>query len=354
MRRALLAAGLTAAFLLSGVATASAEAFRLSIGAGQPADSAIWLAAMRDWMAPEIAKRVAERTDHEINWVDGFGGTICKMGDCLEAIETGLIDIADAHANFEPAKLMANNFGMFVPFGAADPMIAAKAAQRVYDNVPELAERREEEYNQIFITTGVVGTYHLLTNFPWEKLDDLKNHKIAAAGPNAPWLAAVGAIPVQSALGEAYTALQTGVYEGWIMIPDGVAGFKLHEVAKHYVLANFGAIPNMVISINKDTWEGLPKEVRDIIMEVGREFPEAAARMVTDKQERSLQTMRDAGVEIREMSDQDRREWAARLPEIPKERTAEIEAAGQPSQTVAEYLKALKELGVELPRDWAL
>ena len=62
-----------------------------------------------------------------------------------------------------------------------------------------------------------MGNYNLVTTFSWGKGEQLKGRKIAAAGPNVPWVQAIGAIPVQSNLNEAYTSLQTGVYQGWVL-----------------------------------------------------------------------------------------------------------------------------------------
>ena len=117
----------------------AAKNFRLTIGAGHPAKAAIWIATMRDFFEPEVKKRVEASTDHTIEWVEGYGGSVAKLGECLEAVETGLLDIADLHVPFEPSKLMAYNFPYFVPFGQPDPEKAAAAARKVYDDYPQLA-----------------------------------------------------------------------------------------------------------------------------------------------------------------------------------------------------------------------
>jgi TRAP-type C4-dicarboxylate transport system substrate-binding protein len=338
----------------AGASTATADTFRLTIGSGHPADAAIWITTMRDFMAPEIAKRVAAKTGHKIEWVSAYGGSVCKLGECLEAVESGLVDIADLHVPFEPTKLMAQNFPYFVPFGTPDPVVAARAARKVYDSVPELKKMLETKYNQVFLAIGTVGNYNMLTTFAWDKVEQLKGHKIAAAGPNIPWLQAVGSIPVQSNLNEAYTSFQTGVYEGWIMFPDATVGFKLHEVAKNYTFTDFGAIPNVLITINKDTWKKLPKQVQDIMLEVGKEFTEVESKAALEKSQKSVEIMKAAGVNVRALSDAEKAKWANALPDIPNQRTAEINKAGQPCQAIGAYIKALKEAGVKLPRDWKI
>lgn len=345
---------LVASIAVCAAATSSvyADNFRLTIGAGHPADAAVWITALRDFFAPEVSKRVAAKTGHTIEWVGAYGGSVCKLGECLEAVESGLLDVADLHVAFEPAKLMAHNFPYFVPFGTPDPRVAAAAARKVYDRVPELKDILEKKYNQIFLAVGAVGDYNLVTTFAWDKVEQLKGKKIAAAGPNIPWLQAVGAVPVQSNLNEAYTSFQTGVYEGWIMFPDATVGFKLHEVAKNYTFTDFGAISNVVIAINKDTWRKLPKEVQAIMLEVGKEFTTVQTQMGYDKGVASVATMKAAGGNVRSLSDAEKAKWANALPDIPNERIAEINKAGQPGKAIAEYIKALHEAGVKLPRDW--
>jgi TRAP-type C4-dicarboxylate transport system substrate-binding protein len=334
-----------------GASPALADNFRLTIGSGHPADAAVWITAMRDYFAPEVAKRAAAK-GHKIEWVNAYGGSVCKLGECLEAVESGLVDIADLHLAFEPAKLMAHNFSYFVPFGSPDPAITAKASRQVYDRVPELKKMLEDKYNQIFLAVGSVGNYGLVTTFAWDKVEQLKGKKIAAAGPNIPWLRAVGAVPVQSNLNEAYTSFQTGVYEGWVMFTDATVGFKLHEVAKNFTVTDFGAMSPVVITINKDTWRKLPKDLQEILLDVGKEFTTVQPRMSNEKAAASVATMKAAGANVRSLSDAEKVKWAMALPDIPSERTAEINKAGQPGRAVAEYIKAIKEAGVKLPRDW--
>jgi TRAP-type C4-dicarboxylate transport system substrate-binding protein len=340
------------ALVLSGAA--QAETFRLTIGAGHPADASIWITTMRDFLAPEIAKRVEQKTGHKIEWVNAYGGSVCKLGECLEAVESGLVDIADLHVPFEPTKLMAHNFPYFVPFGTPDPVIAARAARKVYDTVPGLHKILETKYNQVFIAIGTVGNYNLLTTFPWDKVAQLKNRKIAAAGPNIPWLKAVGAVPVQSNLNEAYTSFQTGVYDGWVMFPDAVVSFKLQEVAKNYTLTDFGAVPNVLITMNKDTWKKLPKAVQDIVLEVGKEFTEVESKAASDKGQRSIATMKEGSANVRVLGYDEKVVWANALSDIPNERAAEINKAGQSGEAIAAYIKALKEAGVKMPREWTV
>lgn len=341
---------LAVAVLLPG--TAPAETFRLVIGAGHPVDASVWITPMRDFFQVEVKKRVEAKTPHKIEWVEAYGGSIAKLGEVLEAVESGLMDIGDLHVPFEPAKLMAHNFPYFIPFGTPDPVMAAKAARKVFDDTPQLREILEKKYNQVYLATGAVGNYNLVTTFPWEKVEQLKGRKIAAAGPNIPWVQAIGAVPVQSNLNEAYTSLQTGVYQGWVMFPDAIISFKLHEVAKYYTFTDFGAIPNVMITINQNTWKKLPKEVQEIFREVGKQYHLVQTPLGAAKGERSVKAMKDAGCTVRNLTWEEKVKWANALPDIPKDRAAEITKAGMPGGVVAAYYRNLKADGFKFPREW--
>lgn len=344
-----IAAASAAAVILA--TPAAADSFRLSIGSGHPV-TATWIATMHEAFQQRISERVAAETDHEIEWTEAFGASVCKLGECLEAVETGLLDVTQVQTPFEPAKLQAQNFAYFVPFGTPDSRVCAKAANQVYDEIPAMKAMFEERYNQVFLATSCASNYGILTTFPWETVEQIAGHKIAAAGPNAPWYDGTGVVVVQASLNEAYTSLQTGVIDGYTNYSDGAVSFKLTEVAKYWTYTDFGAIPASIITINKDTWEGLPPEVQTIFQEAADEWSSYLAETAIKKQEEADAIIRETGGTVSRLSDEQKQAWAAGLQNLPRIRTDEINDNGQPGEAVYAYVEALKEHGHSFPRDW--
>lgn len=341
---------IASAFCLGLTAPANAEVIRLSIGSGHP-PTAAWVETTQKFFVPEVTRRAAE-AGFEIEWTEAYGGSVCKLGECLEATQLGLLDVGHVVTPFDPSKLMANNFSYFVPFGPSDPRLASKVFWEVYERVPKLKTRLSDEFNQVYIGVGAVGNYGLSTTFAWSNVDQLVGHKIAAAGPNLPWLEGTGLVPVQTNLNEAYTALQTGVYDGWIMFPDAVVSFKLSEVAKHFADMDFGASLSPLITMNRDAWNDLPEKVQQIFLEVGRDWNVHNGKVIAEKQEAALETMRGQGVTIVDVPDDQKAAWAKSLPNLPKIRTEEINAAGQPGEAVYTYVEVAQEMGHTFARDW--
>lgn len=156
-------------------------------------------------------------------------------------------------------------------------------------------------------------------------------------------------MPVQSSLVDAYTSLQTGVYDGWIMFPSGVMNFKLYEVSKYYTEIGFGAITWHGLTINSRRFERLPKEVQDILLEVGREYEEQTGIVNEANYAKQIAQLKELGAIVNQIDDSVRVEWATSLKDWPKEKAKELDAAGLPG---TEVLKAALEEAEKLGHKW--
>jgi TRAP-type C4-dicarboxylate transport system substrate-binding protein len=351
VKRQMAGAAVASVVMLMAGSAAESATYKLTIAAGH-VQAGLWVATIKNFFMPRVAERSAKETSHAIEWTEGWGGSLCKIGECLEAVESGLVDIADVHVPTEPAKLMPHNVFYYAPFGAPDPRVGAKVAAAMYDKVPELRTMLEQRYNQVFVGAGIVGNYGLVTNFTWNSVADLKGRKIAAIGPNFPWLQGTGAIPVQSNLNEAYTAMQTGVYEGWVMLADPTVSFKLHEVSKQFVDMDFGSIHTPLLTMNRDSFRKLPSEVQKIILEVGKEFNTRMGEVTYEKQVAATNFLKQAGLVVKQADMETKQTWAKQLVNLPKQRAEEMNKQRMPGEVVYTYIKELKANGHTFPRDW--
>ncbi|HWQ62023.1 MAG TPA: hypothetical protein VN521_06905, partial [Negativicutes bacterium] len=57
----------------------------LKIGSGHPANGMTYTQAAVDFFQPEVAKRVAEKTNYRIKWIEAYGGTVAKLAEVLGA-----------------------------------------------------------------------------------------------------------------------------------------------------------------------------------------------------------------------------------------------------------------------------
>ena len=328
----------------------------LRIGAGHPAGPTVYATQMRDYFVPEVKRRVEAETDYTINFVEGYGGSIAQVAEVLEAVQNGILDIGAYCVCFEPAKLFLHNFAYYVPFGPQDSVQAMKVARNVYEKHPWLSDQLTDLYDQELLAINGWDNYHLGTTDPWNSIDDLKGVKIGGAGPNLPWLEYAGVVPVQSALPDGYLAMQTGVYNGWLMFPSAYYSYKFHEPAPHYTLIGFGAMGGAVVmTMNTESLQRLPEEVQRIVLEVSQDFEKTSAEALEAGQLGGLENLGNTGAIIRELPEDVRIDWGNSLTDFPNQMAQDANERDMPgSEIISSYIDEVEKSGYQWPVDYVI
>jgi C4-dicarboxylate-binding protein DctP len=119
---------------------------------------------------------------------------------------------------------------------------------------------------------------------------------------------ALGANPQKMAFAEVYGALQQGVVEGQENTWSNIHTKKFHEVQDGITETNHGVVDYLVVT-NAEFWDGLPEDVRTdlerILAEVTAKYNAEADRI----NEEARQKILDEGVEIRELTPEQRQAW---------------------------------------------
>ena len=345
LARGLAIAGLTI-FASSALAQ---ETIRLRIASGH-ASANTYVNLMQNYFVPEVKKRVAERTKYKVDFVEGYGGSMVKVAETLEGVQSGIIDIGGFCFCFEPSNIPLHAFQVMLPFGSMDAVTSVKIGRTVFDKVPYMSKVFEDKFRQKLLGLIADNGYNIGTKTEWNKVSDLKGVKIAGAGLNLKWLEFAGAVPVQTSLPEVYTSLQTGVYDGIILFPSAMVNFKLHEVSKYYTEIGFGAITWHGLTINTARFNRLPKEVQDILVEVGRDYEAQTGIVNKENYPKQMAAFTAAGGVVRKLPDQVREDWAKSMSPWPAQKAKELDAMGLPATQVLELtLKAAEDFGYKWP-----
>ena len=334
----------------------SADLYTLRVGSGHPAGPTVYVTVLRDYLVPELRRRVNEETEHELRIIEGYGGSIASVSETLEAVQVGILDIGAFCTCFEPAKMFLHNFQYFVPFGPQDAQLGIRMARIVYDTQPWLSSYIEDKYSQTVIAISGFDNYHLGTSVPWQTVDELRGVKIAGAGPNLPWLKFAGVVPVQSTLPDGYMSLQTGVYSGWVMFPSAYFAYKYHEPARYYTLIGFGAMGGaVVVTMNNRSMDRLPYEIQEIVREVARDYETESAAELDERQASGLRRLRESGADVRSLAAETRTAWAQSLRDFPRRMAIEANSRSLPGSSVLQtYIDAVSRSGYEWPVEYTI
>ena len=348
----LVVAVLTIGLLATAADAAKRKIIKLRVVAGHP-PVAPWVLYLKKFFVPELEKRVlAKTTKYEVKCEELYGGSAAKLGEVLEAVESGMADVGMVVSVFEMSKLGLHNFPWWFPFGSPDMRQVLKATNATFDKFPALDEVLEKKYKQRRIGLVGLGSYHFVSNFPIRKLEDMKGKKMAHGGPMLPWLEALGSVAVQSRLNEAFTCLQTGVYDGWAMEPNATVGFKLFEPAPYYTIADLGAGVPCILTVNNRKWKKLPKEVQDILLEVGKDYEVVQADASAENHMSKIGYMALRGVEISKLSDKERERFAKAMNDfnVADKMAKEQDQKGYPGSEMARfYIQFLIDEGYKWP-----
>ncbi len=341
--KTLAVAGTVAAGLTLGASAVQADSFTFRIAAGHPSAPLATVNQLNKTFVPHVTKRVAAETKHKVRFIEGYGGTIANLFEVLESTQKGLVDFGAMCSCFEPTKLFVHNINYFSPFISGDPRIMGPTTRQVHKEFDYFYKIFADNYNQIYLGGGAFDDYGLGTKFPWTRMEELKGHKIGAAGPNLPWLDYAGASKVQTNLNEVYTSLQTGVYDGVVIFPAPYYGFKFGEVAKYYTTMGWGSVVAYPLTVNKDTWAKIPEDVKKIILEEVPIYQKAVENESVAKFEGSLEKLRKQGVTVRNIDPDTQKAMAEAIEPWVNEKAAEYEALGFPGKATFRRLIELAQ-----------
>jgi C4-dicarboxylate-binding protein DctP len=346
----LTALGVTTGLSVGTTTKASAKTIKIRIGSGHP-PTVVYAGLMKTFFQPELKKAIEAKTDHKVEFIEGYSGSIVKVFDTFEGIQNGVLDIGGFCFCFEASKLPMHAFQIMLPFGTMDPEQSVAIAASIYKQFPSL-EKAFQKYNQTMLARIGDGGYNLGTNFDWKKVSDLKGHKILGAGLNLNWMkeAKLGIIPVTDGLPGWYQKIKTGVAEGGIMFPSAWGPvFKLHEVGKFYTTIGFGSITWHALNVNNRFWKSLPEEVKPIFKEVAARYEVQTGVFNKKGYKKDMDWLRK-NITVNDLPASVRLEWAKKLAHWPQKYANELEKKGLPAKAILNAtLDAAEKVGYKWP-----
>ncbi len=333
--------------LVAASAASAQQTLSIRLGSGHPMQAVEYTQAAHNYLVPELIKRAKEK-GVTLRIQELHGGTVAKLTEVFEATRDGLLDMGLWAYAFEPTDAFLQSFNFYLPFNSPDPLKVTQASRKTFEQFPQLTKVFEEKHNQKWLGTACVGNYGLGTSFAWDKVEDLKGHKIAGAGANLNWI--VGATPVASNLNEAYNAIQSGVYEGYIIFPGSWYGFKLHEVGKHFMKVDFGSMAIQAVTVNLNTWKKMSPELQQIFIDVVKQYEIETAKICEKFSIDGEAQLKSAGVTVKQLSDAEKAKWCDLVKTWPNSMAQEAVKRGQPGPEVMNfYIKTIEEMGHKFP-----
>lgn len=327
------------------------ETINLTVASSHPT-VVPWVGMIKTHFMARTDEILAEGGNYTIEWNEAFGGQLYKANATLSSVEEGITDVGWVFSFLEQAKLPLSQASSNAPFSTSNPALQLEVHQELLET--NEAFRNEWEQHNLKVL-GLTGTdlYDIYLKEPITGIDDIDGMKISAPGVLGNWLRGTGANAVDGALTTYYTDVQTGVSDGALTLALGALPIKLYEVAPYINRFDAGGAFSGAVAINRDSWDGLPEEVQNAMIEAGKYYTAEHGKDLVARHEFALNKMVEMGAEIVDMPDGELVKWVNKMPDVAGDWAAPLEGRGIPAREfLAAYLDGLRARGETPARDW--
>jgi C4-dicarboxylate-binding protein DctP len=330
---------------------AAAKEIKLTVLSGYSA-KASWVRVFKSFWMPEVNQELAKKGNYKIKFNEAFG-TIVKPRGEFEGTRKGLGDIGIIVSVFHPDKVPLTGISFVTPFVSTDLLLNAKVHDELTYKFPKM-KGNWDKYNMEFLGhMAGIKNYAVMSRKPIRSLGDFKGLKIGGAGLNLRWVEGLGATGVPSALNKFYNDTKTGVYDGMIAWADAAKSFKLCEAGPYYLDAPMGAVTSWAVTVNKNKWKKLPKEVQDVMRTTTTRYRDEFARITSAGHITGIEDCKNQGGKIFKMPDSEVKKWVMGLPPIAKQWAQSIDKKGLPGTEVLKaYMDIMRKNNQPIIRHW--
>jgi TRAP-type C4-dicarboxylate transport system substrate-binding protein len=212
-------------------------------------------------------KQVEEATGGQVKIQAFHGQTLAKGKDMWDAVKTGITDIGWCFHGYWPGMTPLTDVVSLpaLPFRSAEE--GSTILWKLYETFPAIQNEFKDVKVLLLYTSE---PYSLITRKkPVKSIEDIKGMKIRmTGGPPTDMMKALGGVPMLIPMPDNYISLQKGVIDGMGAPWEAINVWRFYEVVDYFTEVPFPAV-YFSISMNKNKWSKLPKDVQEAIMSVG-------------------------------------------------------------------------------------
>ncbi len=285
-------------------------------------------------------KAIEEATDGQVKITSYPNQTLLNADSIYAGVVDGSADLGLSCFSYTRGRFPVLEAFELPGITYNNSKVASKVA---WEGIKELNPPEIQDTKLMMVLT--TGPGDLYTKDAVRNLEDLQGMEIRATGLSAKTLQALGAIPAAMPQSDAYEAITKGVVRGNLGPVEVLKGWKQAEVTSYITETPFLYNTLFFITINLDKWNSLDPDIQEAIEAVNKEYFEAVAIGLWDKQnEDALKyAIDEQGMEVIPLSQEEADKWITLVKPIQDEFIARMDAGGQSGQEILDTVKELAE-----------
>ncbi|HEX9878414.1 MAG TPA: TRAP transporter substrate-binding protein DctP [Gammaproteobacteria bacterium] len=260
--------------------------------------------------------------------VDGFKATV-----------TGITDYTHGYVTYQPGSFKLLHATQ-LPFLFPTPQVASLVVEELH---PKYFKAEYERMGVYLAHCDATSPYNIISKRPIRRLEDLRGVKMRVTGGLVTEIfRELGAVPVAIAAAEVYTALQRGIVDAIALSVSDMASYRLQEIGPYYTRIDLNVLL-LHYCLNRERFDALPRDLKEQFYRLLRIRSQIAVQNYYSGEgdQRALATLRDGGVEIIELDEEERGRFRAAVAPIRQRYIDTYQSQGLHARELIEEMQAL-------------
>ncbi|SDL96246.1 TRAP transporter substrate-binding protein [Bacillus sp. OK048] len=236
----------------------------------------------KEYLKPFMEK-VTSLTDGRVQFDFYPGEQLGKAADSVNLVASGVADISHFAPAYTPSETA---LGAVIP-GIPGLFETTPQGAQAFFKMSQQSPALEEDYlnNGVrLVSSGLTPFYYIFNSKKEVKVpEDAKGLKLRGAGGVLTSIVEhLGATPVTMPSADLYTAYSSGVLDGVHVSATTVELYDLQEMTDYVTKIKLGTGVHGLV-INEKVFQGLPKDIQEVIMQVGEEMGKSITQYDEEK-----------------------------------------------------------------------
>ncbi|MCA1902762.1 MAG: TRAP transporter substrate-binding protein, partial [Candidatus Hydrogenedens sp.] len=230
--------------------------------------------------------------------------SLTKADQCYEGVVNGVSDLGMSCFAYTRGRFPLLEV-LDLPLGYPSGKVATRVAM---DIVKKYQPAELSNVQVLYVHAHGPGI--LASKKPVRTLEDLNGLKIRATGLCTKIVEKLGGQPIGMSQPETYEALQKGVVDATFCPMETLQGWKQGEVIQAVTNSQcIGYTTAMFVVMNKNKWEALPPNIREIIQKVSEEWVDKHGEGWDTDDDNARKYIEGMGKEIISLSPEEQERW---------------------------------------------
>jgi TRAP-type C4-dicarboxylate transport system substrate-binding protein len=332
--------------IVAGILCVGLMVVALAFEGAYAAEKVIKLKAANFFPTPSLQSKYLEyfctelekRTEGRVKIEYLAGGSLLKAPGMYQGIVTGIADIGYSHIEYTPGRMPVSGV-CELPLGYPSAWVGSQVSNDFYN------EFKPKEWDKVKVLwTNTSNPSLMITKKPVRKLEDLKGMKIRAPGVLGFTVTALGATPTSTPMMEVYDAIAKGVIDGVNTPYETLKTFRFAEVVG-YTTVNWqtGNVYYFYVAMNKNSYNKLPPDIKEIFDELCGEYKEQYALFWNSIDFAGKEFGKEKGVEFIELPEYEAKRWQDATKPVIEDYVKDMVGKGYSEEEVRGWLKFVRD-----------